>query len=199
MENIWFDFTNDICPLPYAYIKGDKRVVVIKAGLGGNYSGYENKYLQISRILNEKYGVTVICISNPAEAGAEVRDTDVISTVLAELNIEGEELSFVGVSNGAFKGLELAANTLAIKHLLLVNMPLMVNYHKTLKYISTANATEITLACSERDPSYNYIPFLELKHFPNLKIVRVPGADHRFVGMLTEFIELVVGFFDFLG
>ena len=197
MDNISFDAINNESVVPYAYTKGNSRVVVIKAGLGGDYSGYENKYLQISRILNEKYGVTVICISNPEENYPETHDADIIARVISEVGIEIPEISLVGVSNGANKGLKLAADTLTVKHLLLVNMPLMVNYHKTLKYISTAETTEITLVCSERDPSYSYVPFLELKHFPNLKIVRVPKADHQFIGMLREFIELVVGFFDF--
>lgn len=199
MDNMSFDVTNDECVVPYAYIKGDTRVVVIKAGLGGDYAGYENKYLQIASILNRKYGVTVICISNPGQFDHELSDTDIIACITSELGIENPDISFVGVSNGANKGLKLAANELDVKHLLLVNMPLMVNYHKTLEYISTADKTEIMLACSEFDPSYSYLPFLELKHFPNLKIVRVPKADHQFIGMLKEFIELIVGFFDFLG
>ena len=126
MDNISFDVINNESVVPYAYIKGNSRVVVIKAGLGGDYSGYENKYLQISRILNEKYGVTVICISNPEENYPETYDADIIASVISEVGIEIPEISLVGVSNGANKGLKLAADTLTVKHLLLVNMPLMV-------------------------------------------------------------------------
>lgn len=198
MDNMSFDVTNDECVVPYAYIKGDTRVVVIKAGLGGDYAGYENKYLQIASILNRKYGVTVICISNPEQNFEGVSDVDILAALMEEEKIKEPEIYFVGVSNGATKGLRLAAQELKIKHLLLVNMPLMVNYHKTVKYISACSETEITLVCSERDPSFNYMPFLELKHFSNLKLIRVPDADHQFTGMLREFIYLIIGYFDFL-
>ena len=55
----------------YGIIDGSNIIVFIKAGLLGSCYGYENKYLQIGRNLNEKYGCSVISASNPSGDGTD--------------------------------------------------------------------------------------------------------------------------------
>ena len=69
-------------------------------------------------------------------------------------------------------------------------MPLMLNFHKTARWINAMPETDIVTVYGETDPSYRYIPFLKNKKFGNVEIVEVVGADHNFKGMTEQFIEL---------
>ena len=51
--------------IDYGFVKGNNKIVFIKSGLGGNYLGYENKYLIMAYQLHDKYGCSVIVSSNP--------------------------------------------------------------------------------------------------------------------------------------
>ena len=46
--------------IEYGYIRGNDKVVCIKAGRGGNHLGYEKKYVRIAERLNSLFGCTVI-------------------------------------------------------------------------------------------------------------------------------------------
>lgn len=74
--------------------------------------------------------------------------------------------------------------------MVLVNMPLMMNFHKTVQWINAMPEANIVTVYGETDPSYRYIPFLETKKLENVEILKVAGADHNFKGMMEEFIEL---------
>lgn len=195
-STIKFDVTNDEAKIPYAYIKGNETVVIIKAGKGGDYLGYENKYLQIAHNLNEKHGYTVVCISNPMEAPLDFSDVDIISKISEEMNIRTPKFHLMGTSDGAIKGLELLSKSVQIKSLLLVNMPLMINYVKNLKHITSHPDAKVTFVFGNKDPSFNYLPFLASRKIPNVNIVTVEGADHNFTGMLRDYIKIATDFFD---
>ena len=68
-------------------------------------------------------------------------------------------------------------------------MPLMINFHKTKRYIASAPQTEIVAIYGQLDPSFPYVPFLDGK-FGNVKVVTMQHADHNFKGMLNYFIHL---------
>ena len=168
---------------------GNKKIVFIKAGLGGNLFGYDDKYLKIAHRLNERYGCSIISASNPHDGKLHVAsDKAIIEAYVKEKGIESPELYFFGHSNGGIKGLQLATE-LTFRKMLLVNMPLMIDFHKTKKYLSIIPDTKITFVYGELDPSYSYIPFFEGK-FDNLDILKFPGADHNFAGLTDRFISL---------
>lgn len=168
---------------------GNKKIVFIKAGLGGNLFGYDDKYLKIAHRLNERYGCSIISASNPHDGKLHVAsDKAIIEAYVKENGIESPELYFFGHSNGGIKGLQLATE-LTFRKMLLVNMPLMIDFHKTKKYLSIIPDTKITFVYGELDPSYSYIPFFEGK-FDNLDILKFPGADHNFAGLTDRFISL---------
>ena len=73
--------------------------------------------------------------------------------------------------------------------MVLVNMPLMLNFHKTKRYVSAIPQTDIVAIYGQHDQSVPYLPFFEGK-FENVKVLTVPNADHNFKGMLNEFIDL---------
>ena len=173
----------------YGYIKGNSKIVYIKAGMGGNYLGYENKYLRIARKLNEKHGCSVICVSNPTPLPISV-DQTILGAFIKDNDINDPEMFFFGHSNGCVKGLELGASGIAFTRMLLVNMPLMLNFHKTAQWINAMPKTDIVTVYGETDPSHRYIPFLKNRNLGNVEIIKVAGADHNFKGMMENFIEL---------
>lgn len=191
-----YQIQND-CNLENGCIKGNNKIVFIQAGLGGNYLGYENKYLKIANHLHEKFGCSVISVSNPFDNKQTLQmDKQIICKYVADNNIEKPEFYFFGHSNGGIKGLELASSCFSFKKMLLVNMPLMINFHKSKAYITSIPHTDILMVYGEKDPSFSYISFLKDK-FDNVKFLTVPSADHHFKGMLQEFINLSDLLFDF--
>ena len=169
---------------------GNHKIVFIKTGLGGNYVGYENKYLIMAHQLRQKYGCSVIVASNPHDGQSHVsQDRQMIEQYIADKQIRFPELYFFGNSNGGTKGLQLADAGVAFRKMILVNMPLMINFHKTKRYISEIPQTKILAVYGEKDPSYSYIPFLDGRA-ENVTVMVVPKADHNFKGMLQEFIAL---------
>lgn len=173
----------------YGCISGSNKIVYVKAGMGGSYLGYEEKYLKIAKRLHDNYNCSVICVSNPVPLPIDI-DKSILCGFINENNINDPELFFFGHSNGAIKGLELASNGVAFKRMVLVNMPLMVNFHKTVQWINAATETGIVAVYGENDPSYRYIPFLQNKNIPNVEIVKIADANHNFKGMMKEFIVL---------
>ena len=176
--------------------RGCHRVVIIKAGAGGSYIGYEEKYLKIARRLRDTRGCTVLCLSNYASDSFERGDVTVIRELLAGMG--GEiQLYYIGSSNGSTQGLLDATQYFDFRRMVLVNMPLMMNFHKIKEALNRAD-TEIRFVYGEKDPSISYVPFLRNAgqkegNLARAEIVTVKGADHNFAGMTDVFMELCAG------
>ena len=176
----------------YGLIHGNNRIVIIKAGAGGDHIGYEEKYLKMARLLRDTYGCTVLCLSNQANDSFERGDVAVIRELIAEMGGE-VELYYIGNSNGSTQGLLTAIKYFAFRRMVLVNMPLMLNFHKIKEALTRAD-TEIRFVYGEGDPSISYVPFLRNAsakegNLARTEIVTVDGADHNFEGMTDVFIE----------
>ena len=50
--------------IEYGIIDGNNTIVYIKAGMEGSCYGYENKYVRIGRLLNEKHGCSIVSSLN---------------------------------------------------------------------------------------------------------------------------------------
>ncbi len=188
MMNIKFDYTLIKDDIGYGIARGDGRIVFIKVGLGGDIFGYEGRYLKMAARLRERYGCSVIVAANPHDGRSHAEiDKKVIEEYIAEHNFTSTKLYFFGHSNGGIKGLELTGTGVKFEKMVLVNMPLMINFHKTRRFISEIPETKIIAIYGEGDPSFPYLPFLRGK-FGNLKVLSVPHADHNFEGMTEEFI-----------
>ena len=185
-----YDYTLEYDGIEYGFINGDDRVVFVKVGLGGTCRGYEEKYLKMASMLRAKYGCGVIVASNPNDSKSHVdSDRFAIESYASDKGFTELRLFLFGHSNGCIKGLELATVLNNFSKMVLVNMPLMINYHKTKKYLSALNRTEILLACGELDPSFSYLAFIDGR-FDNVKILRLKQTDHNFSGKTDEFISL---------
>ena len=184
-----FDFLRGEGDLEYGYIPGNEKIVFIKAGLGGNYLGYENKYLRIARLLHEKYGCTVVSVSNPNDKRfGTADDVEILERMIRQNGSSAPELYLFGNSNGCQKGLSLAA-AFPFRRLVLVNMPLTINFHRTKMLLSLIPDTDVTAVYGSEDMTYPYAVLLEGKR-ENLRVIRVCGADHNFSGKTEEFIGL---------
>ena len=196
-----FDLENTITQedgykIEYGLIYGDNRVIIIKAGAGGSYIGYEEKYLKIARRLHDTYGCTVLSLSNYANDSFERGDAAVIREFLTGMGGE-VELYYVGNSNGSTQGLLSATQYFDFRRMVLVNMPLMMNFHKIKEALNRAD-TEIRFVYGEKDTSISYVPFLrnvgqKEGNLARVEIVTVKGADHNFAGMTDVFMELCAG------
>ena len=193
-----FDWTDRIMneegvQAEYGVIKGNERVVIIKSGAGGSFDGYNQKYLRIAHMLHESNGCTVICLSNFSNESFERTDVDIIRRVISEIDGEAT-LYYIGNSNGSTQGLLFATRHFEFSRMLLFNMPLMQNFHKTQEAL-TRVPSEIRFVFGDRDPSYEYLPFLKIAAqketcAARVEIETVAGADHNFVGLLDTFISL---------
>ena len=182
----------DRLKIEYGLIHGNSRIVIIKAGAGGNYIGAEEKYLKMARLLHDTCGCTVLCLSNYANDSFERGDAAVIRELIADMGGE-VELYYVGNSNGSTQGLLSATKYFGFRRMVLVNMPLMLNFHKIKEALSRAD-TKIRFVYGEKDPSISYVPFLRNASakegsLARAEIVTVDGADHNFAGMTDVFIE----------
>ena len=183
----------------YGLIHGKDRIVIIKAGAGGSYIGFEEKYLRIAHRLREAHGCTVLCLSNYANDSFERGDVAVIRELIAEMGGE-VELYYIGNSNGSTQGLLTATKYFAFRRMVLVNMPLMLNFHRIKEALTRAD-TEIQFVYGEKDPSISYVPFLRNAsskegNLARAEIVTVGGADHNFAGMTDVFIRQCVSVID---
>ena len=176
--------------ITYGILQGDNKVVFIKAGAGGSHTGYENKYLKIAHWLHNTLGCTVICSSYPDDKLSQEDDESFIMSYVAKHNIGEPSYYFIGVSRGAYYGLTFLRRRFDFKRMLLINMPLMLNYHKIKAALKSTGDTEVIFVYGDKDPSYSYLPFLSSSKELSIQIKTAEGADHNFKGMLSEFIEL---------
>lgn len=184
------EYTIDGYVIRYGIKMGQGSLVFVKTGLGGDIPGYEGKYLRIANRLNEKYGCTVICASNPIEVKCHAEiDRGVIDRMVGEMCSDAPRMYFFGHSNGGIKGLELTTLGVRFERMMLVNTPLMVNMFKTKAMINAILDTEVCLIYGALDPSVPYLPFFDGK-IPNVRARVFAGADHNFCGFTNEFIEL---------
>ena len=114
----------------FGIIQGEKYLVFIKTGRGGSIEGFENKYLSICSFLFKKYGYTFVVSANPKDSVCDLEEEiKCISKYVGNY----KEIFFVGISNGASLGAYQSGKIKSIKNALLINAPLMINFHKIKK------------------------------------------------------------------
>ena len=170
--------------IEYGIVRGNENIVFLKAGAGGSFRGYGDKYLKMAIALHKKDGSTVVCASNPSDELSIKYDEAILRELINE-ETKAPVLKFIGVSRGAYLGIVHLSERFKFEKLLLINMPLMLNFHKTMQHMKDKN---VTFIFGSKDPSAPYIPFL--KGYCD-DVVMIEGADHKFTDMIGEFIELV--------
>lgn len=154
----------------YGIASGGEDVFFIKTEVNSSIYGYQNKYLKIAKRISYKYGLTVIVANNSSDVTLE-NDFNNLEDYLKG------NIYFMGVSNGAAQAIQSEAVSSRIKKMLLVNIPLMINLHKTKEGIKNYKGRLICVFGS-KDPSFNYLPLIQ--DFRNVNVAVVPNQDHNF-------------------
>ena len=154
----------------YGIVSGGEDVFFIKTEANSSIYGYQNKYLKIAKRISYKYGLTVIIANNSSDVTLENDFSNL------EDYLKGN-IYFMGVSNGAAQAIQSEAVSSRIKKMLLVNIPLMINLHKTKEGIKNYKGRLICVFGS-KDPSFNYLPLIQ--DFRNVNVAVVPNQDHNF-------------------
>lgn len=175
----------------YGIIEGNNTILLIKAGQDGSMCGYQNKYLTIAHNINKKYGYTVICSSNPLRKSNPLEQAmEIIEDYSKQKGFNDYQVYYMGLSNGGYIGSTYAHLYPKIKRMLLVNMPIFVNWHKIKDGIKKFEGEIAVFIYGTLDPSYKYVDMLSMLNKQNTRVEIIPNADHNFVGKLDEFINL---------
>lgn len=185
-----FDRVSALEGVSYGIIDGSESIVLIKGGRGSDHRGHADKYLRMAARLHERLGCSVITASNPAEHESYLTDGAMLRHYAASRGFDAFSLALIGASNGGYQSILLAEKMPEMKSILCINMPLMINFQKAAKLLERMEGVEKIFAYGSLDPSFSYLPFLEIKRIPNSKILRFDGADHNFTGMTKDFIAL---------
>ena len=175
--------------IEYGIIKGNGKLFYIKVGNGGSIYGYKDKYLSIAKQINAEFGFSVLVASNPVELAARDAmkyDSDFINKYFPNM----DEIYAFGHSNGGQMLVSYAYLNPKIKKVLAVNVPLMINLHKTKEGISKFSGEQMTMLYGEKDPSFRYMEILKTSLSPIFSYSAIKNADHNFENILEEFILL---------
>lgn len=172
--------------IEYGIIRGNNTVFLTKAGANGSMRGYKDKYLKIGMNLYQKYGFTIVCSSNPFAYEESIGQ----AIEVIEKYVNASQIYYLGHSNGAVMGARCAWKYPQIKRLVLVNGPLMINWHQTKAGISKFQGEKMAFVYGSEDFSTKFVELFDLVKNPSKSVHVITGADHHFVGMLDEFIDL---------
>ena len=117
-------------------------MLFIKWGSGSPYYGYNNKYLDIARTINQKYGLTVAVSSNKLFSVIDLKAE--LQSVFTALNAHYQVL-FAGVSSGAVAAIEQSPDIYALQKLLLINPPFTVSLPKVRNHLKQRKMLPLTL------------------------------------------------------
>lgn len=174
--------------IEYGIISGNNTIIFAKSGQDGSIYGYKNKYLNLAINLNKKYGVSVICSSNPfiklsnSSMGLNPLDHDIkiIDEYAKESEFVDYQIYYMGVSNGALIGCVYGINYPRIKKLLLINPPLVNTIGKVMIGIQKFNGEKMTFVFGTLDESYPFVNIIKCFQSNKIKFEIFKGQDHYF-------------------
>ena len=108
MNNLKFDKEinstfKDTITIEYGIVEGNNTIVFIKVGQDGSLYGYHNKYIKMAKRLNQKYGCSVICSSNPFDGNNPLDNAMEVIEDYAK-KFDDYKIYYLGYSNGALIG-----------------------------------------------------------------------------------------------
>ena len=161
----------------FGIIQGEKYLVFIKTGKGGSIEGFKNKYLNICDFLFKKYGYTFVVSANPKDSVCDLEEE--IKSVDKYVG-DYKEIYFVGISNGASIGVAQCSKIERIRNAVLINAPLMINFHKIKEGAQKFRGDNMYFLYGEADPSFRYIEILNVIKNTACKYKIIKGEGHEF-------------------
>ena len=179
--------------IDYYIIKVNETILLIKPGLDGSVLGYNNKYLNLGKFINEKYGYTIICSSNPYEYANNqiLYAMELIKEYIAHMNYKDYNILYFGNSNGGVIGAIEGYKFPQIKKMLLNNPPLMINFHKLKDGIEKFNGEKVVFTYGSLDQSIKFIELLNLIENDNLSYYIIEGENHNFSKNICSLDKLI--------
>ena len=173
-------------------VKGSTTMLFIKGGSGSTYYGYNNKYLDIARTINQKYGLTVAVSSNKLFSVIDLKEE--LQSVFNALKTHHQVL-FAGVSSGAVAAIEQSPDIYDLQKILLINPPITISLPKIKRSLEAKKGACFNFVFGSNDPTYRFLPLLDnVKSQSTINFKIVEGADHNFKGMEKEFKGLFINF-----
>lgn len=180
---------DNIAIIDYGIVKGNNIIVFIKAGQNGSLYGYQNKYIKMAKRLNQKYGCSVICSSNPFDGNNPLDNAMEVIEDYAK-KFDDYKIYYLGYSNGALIGAWLGIKYPKIKRMALVNGPLMYNLHKTKEGALSFKGESINFIYGEYDQSIGYVELLKSIENDKIKVFIESGQDHHFSKSEEDFQKI---------
>lgn len=195
-ENVSSRAYSEAVSIEYGYISGNDTVLLIIVGQGGSIYGFNNKYEKMADYYHRGYGVTVVVASNPYDG------TDMLGVSIdfvRELAGNDAEIYCMGVSNGGRLCAQYGYMYPNISKMLIVNAPLMINWHRTKKGIERFRGKSVKFIYGSADPSFPYVGLIPLvsNDIAEISVDIVEGADHNFKSHEEEFLMTAECFFKF--
>ncbi len=159
-------------------INGNNTILMIIPGFKSDIYGYNQRYLKLARKINTNYGVTVVISSNHFELENPI--IELIDFIKKELTKDEKyNIYYFGFSKGGTIGAQYGTFEKKIKRMVLVNTPLMINYHKTKDGIARFEGERMTFVYGSLDPSYKFSELITLEHRDNIKLQILDQMDHN--------------------
>lgn len=179
----------DIAIIDYGIVEGNNIIVFIKAGQNGSLYGYQNKYIKMAKRLNQKYGCSVICSSNPFDGNNPLDNAMTIIEDYAK-RFDDYKIYYLGYSNGALIGAWFGIKYPKIKRMALVNGPLMYNLYKTKEGALSFKGESINFIYGEYDQSIGYVELLKSIENDKIKVFIEEDQDHHFSKSEEDFQKI---------
>jgi hypothetical protein len=179
--------------IEYGILFGNKKIVFIKVGAGGNIRGYQDKYLKMAHRVHERIGATVICSSNPDASIEKHLDVDkaLIKKVISDLGLSAFELYFVGTSDGGEHSLKLSQQFPETVKFLGLNSS-WSSIEDFIELTKSMPHTKKTFVYGALDDDFDDgVPRLKALGCDNLEIIILDGVDHNFTDKVDDFIALI--------
>lgn len=177
-------FAREFCGsiIQYGIIKGNNKILFIKPGQDGSLVGYKDKYYNLAKYINKKYGMTVISSNNPYIKPYNPLDDamQVINAYVKEMNYDEYEVYYLGNSCGGMLGARYSYLYSCIKNALLINPPLMINFHKMKDGVEEFDGKKLVFIYGSKDPSMNLIGLLDVIENKKVAYDIIEGEDHNF-------------------
>lgn len=159
-------------------VNGNNTILLIIPGFKSDIYGYNKRYLKLSKKINKNNKVTVVICSNPFELENPLVD---LIEFIEKIIVKSKKYSiyYFGFSKGGTIGVQYGTLEKKIKRMVLVNTPLMINYHKTKDGMLRFKGERMTFIYGSLDPSYKFSGLITLEPRDNIKLLILREMDHN--------------------
>lgn len=150
-----------------ALLRGSDALIVIKTGAGGTVNGYMDKYKKLAEYIHHRTGYAVLTVDNPV--GADKEENFEVTMTAAEFANDVTEAAgggevpvyYIGFSLGASLGAMYGWQYPYIRKMLLINPPLMINWHRQRNGLEQFDGEQAVVAIGSSDPSYQFAGLID--------------------------------------